>query len=62
MAESKTKVGDVVTTKLRDIGERPVIVTSVNADGTVNGRLIHEPGDNPKNDGNFPTFLRDLKV
>lgn len=54
------RVGDIVTTTVAG-QERPVIVTSVNADETVNGRLIIEPQDNPKNDGNFPTHVTNLR-
>lgn len=64
MADTRTKIGDVVTLKL-DNGkgaERPLIVTSVNPDNTVNGRVQLEPGDNPNNDGNVQTFFRNVKA
>ena len=54
-------IGDIVLQKV-GTADRPLVVTSVNADGTVNGRLVYEPGDNPKNDGNFQTFFRNVKV
>jgi len=65
MAKNTIKVGDVITSEstLKVVPvARPLIVTSVNADGTVNGRLIIEPEDNPNNDGNFQTFLRNVNV
>ncbi len=66
MAKATAKVGDIVKVTL-DLSPaikvtRPLIVTSVNKDGTVNGRVIIEPGDNPGNDGNFQTFLTNVEV
>ena len=61
MPKATNKVGDIVTAPFGE-QERPLIVTSVNKDGTVNGRLVLEPGDNPTNDGNLNTFLSNVKV
>ena len=42
--------------------ERPLIVTSVNQNGTVNGRFVLDPADNPARDGNFPTTAENVKL
>jgi hypothetical protein len=61
MAKETSKVGNITLVKFgKEV--RPFIVTSENKDGTVNGNVILEPGDNPTNDGNLKTHLRDVKV
>ncbi len=56
------EIGANIEFELKPGVKRPLTVTSVNKDGTVNGRLVHEPKDNPTNDGTFQTFFENVKV
>lgn len=57
-------VGDIIPAALPITGSpvRPFIITSLNADGTANGRFVLDPDDNPQRDGNFPSTARNVKV
>ena len=64
MAKETTKVGDIITVPLpiKNGPERPLIVTSVNKDGSVNGRYVLDPADNPQRDGTFPDTATNVKL
>lgn len=62
-APDEVKPPQIGGTTTVDIGSgriRPVIITSVNLDGTVNGRVILEPADDPRRDAQ--EFYRNLKA
>lgn len=61
MTKATSKPGDIITTEIERIGVRPLIVTSVNKDGTVNGTVFLEPGDLAAWGAN-PFHLSNVKV
>ena len=61
MPKETTKVGEIVTVT-HGKALRPAIVTSVNGDGTVNVRVIDEPADNPTRNGDYSTFVPNVKL